>query len=245
MKNLLLLLALTTNIIFSQETCESKEETFEDLNSITKCSFDTSKKIDGKATRQISVKISAPKKRYLKKRTIHKKSVVSNINVLNTSGIYSTTNSSEILNSLDIKKENTAINSILALSNKLSKEEIKKAIKFDEVSTIPLFEKCKNASKNESLSCFNKEMVKHIEKNFNYPSEAVIKKLEGNVWIRFIIGQDGSVTNIKTLGPKGAKVLDNEAKRVVSKLPKFIPAKNKGKKVSVKYGFPISFSLDQ
>lgn len=245
MKKILLLLALTTNMIFSQETCEAKEETFEDLNSITKCSFETSKKTDGKATRQISVKISAPKKRYLKKRAIQKKSIASSINGLNTSGVSSTAHSTEISNSLDIKEENTAINSILALSNKLSKEEIKKAVKFDETSNIPLFSNCKDANKNEALGCFNKEMVKHIEKHFNYPSEAVIKKLEGNVWIRFIIGKDGSVTNIKTLGPKGGKVLDNEAKRVVAKLPKFIPGKNKGKKVSVKYGFPISFSLDQ
>ena len=54
-----------------------------------------------------------------------------------------------------------------------------------------------------------------------------------------------NVCNIKTLGPRGGKILDNEAIRVVSKLPKFIAGKNKGKKVSVKYGFPISFSLDQ
>lgn len=87
-------------------------------------------------------------------------------------------------------------------------------------------------------------MVKHIEKHFNYPNEAVIKKIEGNVQTRSIIGKDGNVTNIKTLGPKGGEVLNNEAKRVVAKLPKFIPGKNNRKKVSVKYGFPINFSLE-
>lgn len=245
MKRILLLLGLTTSILFAQETCEAKEETLENLNSITKCSLESSKKTNGKTTRQISVRISAPKKRFLKKRAIQKKEVASGINNLSTSGVSSTEHSSDISSSLDIKKENSAINGILALTNKLSKEEIKKAIKFDEVTNIPTFSECKNASKNDKLSCFNTEMVKHIERNFNYPSEAVIKKTQGNVWIRFIIDKDGNVSNIKTLGPKGAKILDNEAIRVVSKLPKFIPGKNKGNNVSVKYGFPISFSLGE
>lgn len=246
MKKLLLLLALslTTNIISAQKTCESKEESFEDLNSITKCSLEPSKKTDGKATRQISVKISAPKKRYLKKRSIQKKEVASSINGLNTSGISNTVHSTEISNSLEIKQENNAINSIVALSNKLSKEEIKNAVKFDETPNIPLFSNCDKTAKKEQLNCFNKEMVKHIEKHFNYPTEAVIKKIQGNVWIRFIIGKDGNISNIKTLGPKGATILNNEAKRVVAKLPKFIPGTAKGEKISVKYGFPISFSLD-
>ena len=245
MKKIILLLTLTTNIIFAQQTCEAKEETFEDLNSITKCTLEPSKKTDQKATRQISVKISAPKKRYLKKRIAQKKEVASSLNNLNSSGVSKTNHALEISNSLEIKKENTAINNILALTNKLSKEDLKKAVKFDEASNIPLFANCENANKKNQVSCFNKEMIKHIEKHFNYPTEAVIKKLQGNVWVRFVIGKDGNVTNIKTLGPKGGKVLDDEAKRVVSMLPKFIPGKNNGEKISVKYGFPISFSLDQ
>ena len=245
MKKILLLIVLIANILTGQETCESKEETFEDLNSITKCSFKPTKKGDGKQTRQIAVKISAPKKRYLKKRAVIKKEVARGVTGLSTSGISKTEHSSDISNSLAIKKEDKAINSILALSNSLSKEEIKKAVRFTETSDIPKFSNCEGVKGNESLNCFNTEMVKHIEKHFNYPIDAVIKKIEGKVWVRFIIDTDGNVSNIKTLGPKGGKILDNEAIRVVSKLPKFIAGKNKGKKVSVKYGFPISFSLDQ
>jgi len=152
--------------------------------------------------------------------------------------------SSEMSNSLEIKKEKSDINNIIALSNSLSKDELKKAIKLDEASTIPKFESCKNVGKKEQIGCFNKEMVKHIEKHFNYPTEAVINKIEGKVWVRFVIDKNGNVSNIKALGPKGGRVLDHEAIRVVSKLPKFIPGKNRGKNISIKYGFPISFDLD-
>ena len=239
----LLIIALITNTLIAQDNCESTEHDFEDLNSITKCIIAPSKKADGKETRQISVNISAPKKRYLKKRVLVKKQIVSNINHLNTSGISKTQHNVDISNSLEIRKEDSVINNVLALSNTLSKDELKKAVKFDAASTIPQFSSCKG--KKENLNCFNTEMIKHIEKHFNYPNEAVIKKIEGKVWVRFVIDTDGNVSNIKTLGPKGGKVLDNEAIRVITQLPKFTPGKNNGKKVSVKYGFPISFSLDQ
>ena len=247
MKKVLLLLALTSNIIFAQKTCDSQEESFEELNtiSVAKCSIDQTKKANGNNSRQISVNISAPKKRYYKKRTIEKKEVASSINNLNTSGISQTSHSSEISNSIEIKKEGNAITNVLALTNRISKEELKNAIKFDDVSNLPQFSNCKDSNKNKQLNCFNTEMIKHIENHFDYPSEAMINKIEGNVWIRFIIDKDGNISNIKTLGPKGGKILDDEAKRVVANLPKFTPAKHKGKNVSVKYGFPIAFSLNE
>ena len=95
------------------------------------------------------------------------------------------------------------------------------------------------------MDCFNLEMVKHIQKHFRYPGEAVRNSIEGEVWVRFIIDKDGIVKNIKTLGPNNGELLNEEAKRVVSKLPDFKPAKKNNEPVSVKYGFPINFSLEE
>jgi len=244
MKKALLLLLLSSSLMIAQTTCESKEETFEDLNSITKCSIESSKSGSAKNTRQISVKISAPKTRYLKKRIAPKKMEVKSVESLSTSGISSTSHSTDISNSLAIK-ENKSINSIALLSNTISAEEVKKAVKFHDISDIPTFDACSKEKGNKKLGCFNTQMSKHIEKHFVYPQDAVINKVEGKVWVRFIIDKNGVVSNIKTLGPKGAKILNDEAERVVSKLPKFAPGKKDGKKVSVKYGFPITFSLEQ
>jgi len=239
MRILILILLVFHNFSFSQKTCESSEDPIEDFNTITKCNIQTSKKKGQKETRQISVQISAPKQRFLKKRT-----VAQGANTLNSSGLSKVENNNSIVNSLDLKKNNSSVLDVAKLSNQLSAEELKKAVKFNDLVVIPTFEGCKLAKKNEKLNCFNKEMIQHIQHHFRYPEEAVINKIEGNVWVRFVIGKDGTISNIKTLGPKGADILNKEAVRVVSMLPKLLPGKIDGEKVSVKYGFPINFSLN-
>lgn len=241
-KVLSVLLITLSYVVFSQKTCDKKkEDVLEDLNSIsiTKCTIESSKKAKSKRARRISVRVSAPKRRYLKKRVVAKKDAVSSINNLNTSGVASVESSSEISKTLILRK------SVANLTNKLSAEEVRSASKFIAVDEIPTFKSCKSASKEDALDCFNTEMIKHIQEHFSYPSEAVIKKIEGNVWVRFVIDKNGDVTNIKALGPKNGELLKLEAKRVASKLPKFSPALKGGKTVAVKYGFPINFSLEQ
>lgn len=239
---LFVMLVFSTNVTFSQkETCDSPEESLEDLNSIAKCTIEPSKKSSSKRARQISVRISASKakKRFLKKRSLAQKTTATSANNLNTSGISETTSSTEL------SKELTLKSNLANITNKLSADEVKKADKFTTVDEIPTFTACKEAKKSDKMDCYNTEMIKHIQKHFNYPNEAVIKKIEGDVWVRFIIDSNGNISNIKSLGPKNGKILDQEAKRVVSLLPKFIPATKNGKHVAVKYGFPISFYLGE
>ncbi|WP_299680297.1 energy transducer TonB [uncultured Tenacibaculum sp.] len=224
---------MVTTLVWSQkETCDTEENLVEDLNSITKCTVKQTTNKKDKKTRQISVRVSASKKRFLKRR---KKNAASEANTLNSSGI-STVQGTNNLKSLKIKTN------IAALKNSLSREELRKAQKFATVDAIPAFPNCNNDG--DQLDCFNTEMIKHIQEYFVYPNEALLNKQEGEVWVRFIIDKNGNVTNIKTLGPKGGKILNDEAVRVVSNLPKFTPATKDGKPVSVKYGFPINFSLE-
>ncbi|MDX8552041.1 energy transducer TonB [Tenacibaculum sp. 1B UA] len=228
-----------TNVVSQREVCETPEESL-DLNSITKCTIAPKSK-KNKGTRQISVKVSA-NRRYLKKREISKKKAVSNAAELSgagTAAVEGTTNQTELNQSLTLK------NNLEDITSKLSAEEVRKAEKFTTVDRIPLFSACKKAKKNERLDCFNVEMVKHIQKHFRYPSQAVKESIQGEVWVRFIIDKNGQVKNIKTLGPKNGGLLNNEAVRVVSQLPQFIPAKKSGDQTSVKYGFPIMFALDE
>ncbi len=242
---LFLLVVVCLENAFCQEVCETpEEEVVLDLNSITKCSIEPSKSSKGKKNRQIKVKVSASKRRFFKKRVIRKKQVVSSAGALSTSGVSEVATVPQISNKLSLKKKK-ATNSIAALTNSLSEEEVKKANRFNSVDKIPLFTKCKKAKRGERLDCFNNEMVLHIQKHFRYPSEAVRNVIEGEVWVRFIIDKNGDVRNIKTLGPENTEILNEEAKRVVTKLSKFVPAKKEGRKVSVKYGFPINFSLEE
>lgn len=226
--------------IMSQEVCESPEEAELDLNSIsvTKCTIKESKNKNNKKSRQITVKVSA-NRRYLKKREAVKKQKTAGLSDLGVASIENTVQSSEITKSISLK------NNIKDIKNKLSAEELRKASKFSAVDKIPLFNSCKKAKKGERIDCFNQEMVTHISKHFRYPSDAIKESIQGEVWVRFIIDKNGEVKNIKTLGPKNGQILNQEAIRVVSKLPQFIPAKKDGGRISVKYGFPISFALEE
>ena len=180
-----------------------------------------------------------------------KRAAASSINNLNTSGLSSVEKSQSLDNTLAIKedskavKRNNAISAITALTNSMSAEEIRSAEKFSTVDDIPLFNNCKSKNSDEDLDCFNTEMMKHIQKHFNYPGEAIRTMTQGEVWVRFIIDKNGDIKNIKTLGPDGGELLNQEATRVVTKLSNFKPARKNGKRVAVKYGFPINFSLEE
>ena len=117
-------------------------------------------------------------------------------------------------------------------------------IKFNKVQSIPQFKTCAKSPDTEKLNCFNKRMISHIQRNFNYPAAATDQGIEGKVWVGFIIGKDGKVSNIKMRGPKNGELLEQEAKRMVSKLPTFTPGKQDGKIVNVEYHIPIKFSLE-
>ncbi|CAL2109082.1 TonB_C domain-containing protein [Tenacibaculum sp. 190130A14a] len=224
-----------TSIFSQQEVCETPEDSF-DVNSITKCAVQESS--SKKKSRQITVKVSASK-RFLKRREVAQKKAATGVGNIGTSGIQNTSVESPIAKELALKTN------IEDLKNKLSAEEVRKASKFSEVDKIPAFKACKKTKKGERVDCFNEEMMKHIQKYFHYPSKAVQESIQGEVWVRFIIDKEGNVKNIKTLGPKNGETLNNVAKNVVYKLPQFSPAKKNGSRVAVKYGFPITFSLEE
>ncbi len=241
MRGLLLLICFLSMNVTSQELCESPENKDIDLNtiSVTKCTIKEANHKKNKKARLISVTVSA-NRRHLKKRAALKKQQVTGLSSVGIAEIKETSENTKITNTTIALKNN-----IESVKNKLSVEELKKASKFNEVDKIPLFNSCKKVEKSARMDCFNEKMVAHISKHFSYPSTAIQESIQGEVWVRFIIDKNGEIKNIKTLGPKNAEVLNKEAIRVVSKLPQFIPAKKDGGRISVKYGFPISFSLEE
>ena len=57
----------------------------------------------------------------------------------------------------------------------------------------------------------------------------------------FKIDHKGDIVNVQARGPHAR--LEKEAIRVVKTLPKMIPAKQRGKAVSVKYTLPITLEV--
>ena len=90
-------------------------------------------------------------------------------------------------------------------------------------------------------NCFQKEIQKHINKNFRYPEIAQEMGIQGRVFVQFTIQRDGSISGIRTRGPD--KNLEKEANRIISKLPRMTPGKQRGRPVRVPFSIPITFKL--
>ena len=76
-----------------------------------------------------------------------------------------------------------------------------------------------------------------------YPEFAIEMDVEGSVFVRFSIQKDGSVTQIKVIN-RVNETLDKEAKRVIRRMPKWIPAEENGRKVESEYTIPIAFEIN-
>ena len=87
------------------------------------------------------------------------------------------------------------------------------------------------------------ELMKYLGENIKYPQSAIDNKIEGRVFVSFVVEKDGSVTNAEVM--RGIdKDCDAEALRVVSSMPKWKPASNKGEDVRVKFTVPVIFKLN-
>ena len=81
-----------------------------------------------------------------------------------------------------------------------------------------------------------------IERNLVYPQWAKDNKIEGKVYVSFTVETDGSISNIKVLRDIGGGC-GAEAVRVLMKMPKWKPGKQRGKSVRVQFNLPIEFKL--
>jgi periplasmic protein TonB len=88
------------------------------------------------------------------------------------------------------------------------------------------------------------KLMEFLVKNLNYPQEAKEKGIEGKVIITFVVEKDGSIADLKLTNGIGYGC-DEEAIRVVKLMPKWKPAKQRGKNVRQQFILPINFNLSQ
>jgi len=87
-----------------------------------------------------------------------------------------------------------------------------------------------------------KELQNFLATNIKYPIEAKEKKIQGKVYVRFVVTKEGTVSNI-SIAKKVDPILEAEAIRVVSLMEKWTPGKQKGQNVDVWFTIPINFVL--
>ena len=88
----------------------------------------------------------------------------------------------------------------------------------------------------------NQAFADFIIKEVKYPEDALKLGTQGKVFVSFVVNKEGCVVKPKIA--RGVTVsLDEEALRVINRMPKWIPGKNKGKNVDVQLTVPIAFAL--
>lgn len=85
-------------------------------------------------------------------------------------------------------------------------------------------------------------LFEYLQKHIKYPVIAEENGIQGRVTVTFVVEKDGSITDItvvKSVDPS----LDKEAKRVIGTMPHWIPGKQNGSSVRVKFTVPVTFRL--
>jgi len=85
-------------------------------------------------------------------------------------------------------------------------------------------------------------MQKYLAATIVYPKEEIEKGVQGVVYVKFLVTKSGKIEDIKII--RGiSELLDNEAKRAISLMPRWTPGEQAGKKVNVWFTLPVKFQL--
>ena len=85
-------------------------------------------------------------------------------------------------------------------------------------------------------------MMNWLMENIDYPQSALDRGISGKVIVRFVVEPDGKISNPEVVRPIDP-ACDEEALRVINKMPKWLPGKQNGEHVFVYFMLPITFKI--
>jgi protein TonB len=150
----------------------------------------------------------------------------------------------EIKSQDDLSKTNTAIGSFDVKGNDEEGGEVLKAQQV-AVDEAPKEEETKVFDVVEQMPSFpggDAALMKFLSEHIKYPVVAEENGIQGRVIATFVVERDGSITDVKVIKSVDPS-LDKEAIRVLKSMPKWIPGKQNGSAVRVKYTVPVTFRL--
>lgn len=143
------------------------------------------------------------------------------------------TNTKTAIGALDVKGNDETGGEVLKVKEAVTQPEpkpVEETKVFDVVEQMPTFPGGDAA------------LMEFLGKNIKYPVVAQENGVQGRVVISFVVERDGSITDVKVARSVDPS-LDKEAVRVVKSMPNWIPGKQNGSSVRVKYNVPVSFRL--
>jgi protein TonB len=88
----------------------------------------------------------------------------------------------------------------------------------------------------------NDRISGYLRQNLRYPEEAIKAKVQGRVFVSFIVTKEGQIKGVTVL--KGYDHgINDEAVRLIQTMPNWIPGKQSGHPVNVKYNLVVPFEL--
>ena len=95
----------------------------------------------------------------------------------------------------------------------------------------------------EQQPTFKGNVQAWLTSHLQYPAVAIENNIQGKVIVKFVVGRDGSVSQVQIA--RGVDpALDREALRVVNSMPKWIPGMNNGQPANVWFQLPVTFKLN-
>lgn len=98
------------------------------------------------------------------------------------------------------------------------------------------------AEKMPSFPGGTSAMYKFLNKKLKYPRLARENEVQGKVYIQFVVGVDGSLSNFKLMRGLGYGC-DEEALRIAKLMPKWLAGEQGGQKVAVVYTLTVNFKF--
>lgn len=86
---------------------------------------------------------------------------------------------------------------------------------------------------------------KFLQDHIRYPVMAQDNGVSGMIFVRFVVGKDGRITEVETIGARKGAGLEEEAMRVVRKMPKWKPGRQNGENVPVYFNLPVNFRMQE
>ena len=151
----------------------------------------------------------------------------------------------EIKSQEELQETNTAIGAFNVEGNDEAAGEVLKAKEVIAEPEPPKVEEQKVFDVVEQMPSFPggpSALFEYLSKNIKYPVVAEENGVQGRVIVTFVVERDGSITDVKVVKSVDPS-LDKEAQRVVKSMPHWIPGKQNGSAVRVKYTVPVTFKL--
>ena len=145
----------------------------------------------------------------------------------------------------ELQETNTAIGAFNVEGNDETAGEVLKAKEVIAEPEPPKVEETKVFDVVEQMPSFpggQGALMQWLASNIKYPVVAEENGVQGRVVCTFVVERDGSITDVKVVRGVDPS-LDKEAVRVLKQMPSWIPGKQNGSAVRVKYTVPVTFKL--